>query len=395
MSHEDELTALPSVVRPAAALVPGPAPTGQPRLHHLRCGASGGAARPGGRRRSISELVRRHEVLRTTFPSVWTAGPSRSSSRTAPLEVPLTDLRSFPPESGRPSSTESLADEAARPSTHPAPLLRAFHLCGSADSEHVLLLAIHHIVSDGWSVGVLLAQSWARSTPRVRRGRAQLAARAAGAVRRLRGLAARSWLPGPRSGGAARYWRERLADAPPCSTCPPTGRARRSQTLPGPPLPIRARRRTRRRRCRGLARQRGRHALHDAAGRLPGPAPPLHRAGRRAASARRSPAGRARARGADRLLRQHPGAAHRPVSASRPSASCCAGARARAGRLRPPGRAVREAGRGAAAGARPAAHAALPGDVRAPEHAAGRAGPPRRPDGRPSDRGAAAPRSST
>ena len=73
--------------------------------------------------------------------------------------------------------------------------------------------------------------------------------------------------------------------------------------------------------------------------------------GRRHARRRPQPRGD---RGADRLLRQHPGAARRPPRRARSSAAAGAGApRDGPGRLRPPGPAVREAGGGAAAAARP------------------------------------------
>ena len=70
-----------------------------------------------------------------------------------------------------------------------------------------------------------------------------------------------------------------------------------------------------------------------------------------------------RDRGADRLLRQHPGPAHRPARGARLRGAPAPRRATALGRLRPPGPAVRAARRGARAGARPAPHAALPGDV--------------------------------
>src|SRR6185436_9976994 len=82
----------------------------------------------------------------------------------------------------------------------------------------------------------------------------------------------------------------------------------------------------------------------------------------------------------DRLFYQYAGAARR--SLRQPERARAAPARARGGarRLRPPGPALREAGRGAPARAHPEPHAAVPGAVQPPEHAAVE------PDaGRPSD----------
>ena len=62
--------------------------------------------------------------------------------------------------------------------------------CGWPTDEHVLLVTMHHIVSDGWSMGVLMRELGALYAA-FRARRARSAAAAAGAVRRLRGLAAR------------------------------------------------------------------------------------------------------------------------------------------------------------------------------------------------------------
>ncbi len=127
-----------------------------------------------------------------------------------------------------------------------------------------------------------------------------------------------------------------------------------------------------------------RDAVHGPARRLEGAALALHRRRRPAdRHADREPPQR-RGRGPDRLLRQHPGAAHRPLGRSGVFRSGGAGAARDAGRLRPPGRAVRAAGGGAAAGAEPLAHAAVPGDGGAAERAAAGArhgGPRRAPPG--------------
>ena len=81
-------------------------------------------------------------------------------------------------------------------------------------------------------------------------------------------------------------------------------------------------------------------------------------------------------RGADRVLRQHAGAARRPGGRPVVPRAARPGARDGAGRLRAPGRAVREAGRGAGAGAEPRARAAVPGDARAAERSRREPGDP-------------------
>ena len=190
--------------------------------------------------------------------------------------------------------------------------------------EHVLLLTLHHIVADGWSLG----------RARARAGRALSRRAVAGEPRPLPELPVQYadyavWqreLARGRACSSAQlaYWRERLAGAAAaCWSCPPTGRARRRQTTRGGGRSGVGCRPGWRLSCSALGRQRGRDALHDAAGRLPAPLlAPLSRPGRRA---RRHPDRQphpARDRGADRLLRQHAGAAHRPVGRPERSASC-------------------------------------------------------------------------
>ena len=103
--------------------------------------------------RSLNEIVRRHEVLRTTFPTV--AG--RPVQEIAPaLELPLKriDLRASP-EAQRLQEVERVAtEEARRPfDLERGPLLRTTLLqLGSHD--HALLVTVHHIVFDGWSRGL-------------------------------------------------------------------------------------------------------------------------------------------------------------------------------------------------------------------------------------------------
>jgi amino acid adenylation domain-containing protein len=112
---------------------------------------------------SINEIVRRHEVLRTTFGSV----NGQISQVIAPafsLPMPVTDLRGLPVLERDAAVRQAVNEEARRPFDLAAgPLLRVSFLRLVDDSatgagEHVLLLTIHHVVSDDWSMGVFVRE---------------------------------------------------------------------------------------------------------------------------------------------------------------------------------------------------------------------------------------------
>ncbi|HST62734.1 MAG TPA: amino acid adenylation domain-containing protein, partial [Longimicrobium sp.] len=104
--------------------------------------------------RALDRVVARHEALRTTFAAV----DGEPVQRIAPVEAsafPLVehDLRG---RAGAEAELLRLADEesAARFDLARGPLFRG-RLVRMADDDHVLLLTLHHAVSDGWSMGVL------------------------------------------------------------------------------------------------------------------------------------------------------------------------------------------------------------------------------------------------
>ena len=107
--------------------------------------------------RSVSEIVRRHEALRTTFTTV-DGRPAQVIAPTLTVRLPVVNLRELP-ESDREAEVRRLAiEEARRPfNLAKGPLLRVT-LLRLADEEHVGLLTMHHIVSDGWSTGILIRE---------------------------------------------------------------------------------------------------------------------------------------------------------------------------------------------------------------------------------------------
>jgi amino acid adenylation domain-containing protein len=110
-----------------------------------------------GLERSLDEIVRRHEILRTTFVAK-NGEPLQSIQPATRVDLPLVDLSTLP-EAEREDEAKRLASiEAAKPfDLSTGPLFRASLLRLAAD-EHILLVNMHHIISDGWSIGVLMEE---------------------------------------------------------------------------------------------------------------------------------------------------------------------------------------------------------------------------------------------
>src|ERR1044072_7848064 len=101
---------------------------------------------------TFNEIIRRHETLRTTF-TVRDDNLVQVIARNLRIAVPVTDLTTFSPEE-RDIQVSMLARDAAEQpfALNSGPLVRARLLSLSADT-HVLLFTMHHIISDGWSIG--------------------------------------------------------------------------------------------------------------------------------------------------------------------------------------------------------------------------------------------------
>jgi aspartate racemase len=106
---------------------------------------------------SLGEIVRRHEILRTTF-SVMAGQPVQVIAPALAVPLSVVDLRDLS-ETQREAETQRLATEEARQSFDltRGPLLRV-KLLRLAEAEHVLLLTMHHIISDMWSIGILIRE---------------------------------------------------------------------------------------------------------------------------------------------------------------------------------------------------------------------------------------------
>jgi amino acid adenylation domain-containing protein len=173
---------------------------------------------------SINEIVRRHEVMRTAFKAV---GDEPMQVVLPELRVPLevTDLRELN-QAEREAEALRLADEeAAKPFDLTRwPLLRA-RLLKLGDQDHILLLTMHHIVCDYWSLDViryelsLLYDAFRSGSPS---SLGELPIQYADYAEWER-----TWLDGPDGRACLAYWKTQLADAPMLQL--PTDRPRPSE----------------------------------------------------------------------------------------------------------------------------------------------------------------------
>jgi non-ribosomal peptide synthetase component F/acyl carrier protein len=121
-----------------------------------------GSLQPAALRESVAEIIRRHEVLRATF-SLGEEGPVQVIVPAFTPDLAVIDLSDLPIEAQSAEWKRVAAEEAGKPfDLERGPLLRMTLLrCGEAvdedrspDRSHLLLVTVHHIVFDGWSIGV-------------------------------------------------------------------------------------------------------------------------------------------------------------------------------------------------------------------------------------------------
>src|SRR6185369_5993720 len=108
-------------------------------------------------KRSFDEVLRRHEALRATF-----TGDGKEVRLVIAAEVesplPIVDLEHFEPEQRESEIRRLAVEEAQKPfDLGHGPLLRTT-LLRLTEQEHVVLFTMHHIVSDEWSIGVLIKE---------------------------------------------------------------------------------------------------------------------------------------------------------------------------------------------------------------------------------------------
>ena len=170
-----------------------------------------GPLRPRALARAFAEVLRRHEPLRTAFASL--AGrPLQLLAPLSPPPLPLLDLSALRPPARAEEFSRLRAEEARLPFDLTRPPLLRLRLLRLSPDRHVALVTMHHIASDGWSVGVLVKEVAALYEAYAGGGESPLAELPV----RYADYAAwqREHLRGERLARELAYWRGQLADAP-------------------------------------------------------------------------------------------------------------------------------------------------------------------------------------
>src|ERR1043165_1122839 len=160
---------------------------------------------------TLNELIRRHEVLRTTFQRV-DGKPEQLISAAQPRRLPVTDLTDLTAEQREAVVQDAIKQDARRPfDLGQGPLVRQ-HVLRIGEADHLVLLTMHHIVTDNWSMGVMVKEVVALYTayhagessplPELEIQYADFAAWQ------------REWLQGSVLENELNYWKQQLAGAP-------------------------------------------------------------------------------------------------------------------------------------------------------------------------------------
>ncbi|MEG5173407.1 amino acid adenylation domain-containing protein [Microcoleus sp. B3-D7] len=166
---------------------------------------------------SLKEIVRRHEALRTTFATV-DGQPVQVVGQNFNFGLQVLDLQQLAETEREEKVKQLAAEEASKPfDLTKGPLLRASLLHLDAE-EYVLLLTLHHIIFDGWSIGVFLQElaalyeafSIGKPSPLP-----ELSIQYADFA-----IWQREWLTGDRLQTQLNYWKKQLSGAPPLLELP-------------------------------------------------------------------------------------------------------------------------------------------------------------------------------
>ena len=187
-------------------------------------------------KRSFSEIVRRHEILRTRFPS-RDGEPRQDIARRWQLELPIVDLSGLPRPVREAAMDEIRVREAARPFDLARDRPLRVTLIRLAQRCHVVAATLHHIAFDGWSNAVFVRELSAIYAA-LRQGRPSPLSSPELQYADF-ALWQREILSGPALERQIAFWRRRLAGAPVCLDLPTDRPRPRVQSFEGRSVPFR------------------------------------------------------------------------------------------------------------------------------------------------------------
>ncbi len=167
--------------------------------------------------RTITEVTRRHEVLRTTFQMV-DGEPAQVIAPVQPFSLSVKDLSALTEQQQEEELQRLASDFSAQPFNLSEDSLLRVGLVRLGEDSHAVMLGTHHIISDGWSMGVLVKEVVAIYEA-LSRGEPsplpELAIQYADFA-----VWQREWLQGEALERELSYWRKQLSGAPPVLELP-------------------------------------------------------------------------------------------------------------------------------------------------------------------------------
>ena len=185
--------------------------------------------------RSINEVIRRHESLRTTFPAI-DGQPRQVIADEMYVYLTVEDLSYLAPNEAEAEAERYIAEEAQQPFDLVLGPLLSVRLLRLGVDDHIVTFTMHHIIADGWSTGVLVREigtlyeafSTGKSSPLP-----ELPIQYSDYA-----LWQREWLSGEVLERQLNYWKDHLAGAPPLLALPTDQPRPEEQTFRGARLPV-------------------------------------------------------------------------------------------------------------------------------------------------------------
>lgn len=160
---------------------------------------------------SLRSIVQRHEALRTRF-GIVDGQPVQIISKQVEWSLPIVDLTSLPPKERETELKRLKIEEAERPFNLTKGVLWHFQLICLEEAKSVLLVNIHHIVSDRWSLHLLMEEA-SQNYQAILDGNSPLPPLAKQYADFA--LEQKQWLQGAKGKTQLEYWEKQLAGNPP------------------------------------------------------------------------------------------------------------------------------------------------------------------------------------